>query len=110
MITIEELQKKKAKLNEHMRAMIATADGENRDLTDAEQADFDAADDAFKVVERDIKNRLRVAEQEADLSEAAPRATKPDGIGDDDNTTTTAPPRASGRVEFSGPKGHWGWK
>lgn len=112
MITIEELQAKKSKLNAAMKAIIATADAENgRDLTDAEQAEFDGHDEQFKIVERDIANRLRLAEQEEALTAAAPRRTMPEGVVDvDENTTATAPPRPSGRVTFSGPKGHWGWR
>lgn len=109
MITIEELQKKKLKLNEHMKAIIATADAENgRELTDTEQADFDGADEQFKLVERDIRNRSRVAQQDADLSVAEPRVTRPDVAASD----ADPPVRARGdRVEIvSGPRGQWGWR
>lgn len=107
MVTIEELQNKKAKLNEQMRAMIATAEAENRDLNDDEQREFDGADEAYKVVDRDIRNRQRVAQQEAELAEAAPRRTLPEGIG---NSSQSEPPRAGRVTIVDGPKGHWGWR
>lgn len=112
-VTIEELEKKKAGLNDQMQRLIATADAESqRELTAEEQAEFDAADDAFKAVERDIRNRRRVLEQQATLEAPQPRLVRPDRTEVDDSTVSiTAPPRP-GRAPITdmSPRGHWGFK
>jgi hypothetical protein len=72
-VTIEELEDKKVKLHEHAKALVATADAENRELTAEEQKELDGAQAAFGDVERDITNRRRIAEQEQKINAAQPR-------------------------------------
>jgi hypothetical protein len=81
-------------------------------MTADEQADFDGADEAFKSVDRDIKNRRRVAEQESELNRAAPPRAPDEAEADNASTTTTTrAPAPSGRVSANdGPRGHWGWR
>lgn len=108
-VTIDELEKKKADLADHMNRIIATADAETHGVMTAEQqADFDAADESFKAVEKDIKNRRRAAELNAQLSEPAPRLVRPDGA-----TTSSTQAPTQGRPAMSIvdplPRNHWGW-
>jgi HK97 family phage major capsid protein len=104
-VTIEELEDKKVKLHEHAKALVATADAENRELSAEEQKELDGAQAAFGDVERDISNRRRIAEQEQKINAALPRMTKPDG-----GVTDMTPVPARSVVDTTTPKGHWGWR
>jgi HK97 family phage major capsid protein len=104
-VTIEELELKKAKLNEQMKVLIATADAEDgRDLTEDEQTEFDGADEAFKAVDRDIKNRKPRRRAGDGARRAAAAHDKPDGA----SRTRPEHHPASGRrarQHVDGPKG-----
>jgi HK97 family phage major capsid protein len=109
-VTIEELEDKKVKLHEHAKALVATADAENRELTAEEQKELDGAQAAFGDVERDITNRRRIAEQEQKINAAAPRLTRSDGTPVPQNGATSSTPIPSGSYSDMTPKGHWGWR
>lgn len=87
-MTIEELRARLRQVNADAKAIIDAASKDNRDLTDDEQAKFDALDAEFNRLKADLDRRERVDRQTADLgtsngrrTEAAPaqpRSNEPD--------------------------------
>ena len=75
---IEDLQNKLLTLNEEAQSIQARADGENRQLTDQEQADVNAIFAAFEDTKAEIERRKQMQAMQRDLSTAMPRAAQHD--------------------------------
>ena len=75
---LEELQNKLLTLNEAAQTIQATADGENRQLTDQEQADVEGIFNAFEETKTEIERRKQMQAMQQDLLTATPRAAQHD--------------------------------
>lgn len=81
---IEQARSRQQALMESSTAILNRAEGENRDLTDAERTEVDGLAAEFDGLERDIALRERVAAQNAILTAPRGRQTDPDPIEGED--------------------------
>mgnify|MGYP001415177761 CR=1 FL=1 len=77
---LKKLREKRAKLVADMRAIIETAESEDRDLTAEEQAAFDEAKAAKEDLDRRIERLESVEASEGALGEVVPAASRRAGI------------------------------
>lgn len=92
--TITAARERQQALMESSTAILARAESESRDLTDAERTEVDGLAAEFDGLERDIGLRERVAAQNALLTSPRGRATEPDPIeGDDPQALRNAAPQ-----------------
>lgn len=109
-IKIEDLQNKLMKLRDSAAAIQATADAESRDLTEAEQNDFDNIMEAFAATEKEIERRNKLGELENKLAAPEPRASIPPDAPPAALERPQAAPRVTGG-DFNGAgRGTWGWR
>lgn len=75
MTKLAALKEQRAAKTDTLRAIVAKAEAENRNLTDAEQSAFDAGKSDVEKIERDIRNAEFLAEIErrADAEPLSPR-------------------------------------
>lgn len=85
-------------LMESSSAILNRAEGENRDLTDAERSEIDGLTSEFDGLEREIGLRERVAQQNALLTQPRGRQSEPDPIDGDE------PPAATHRQTNAAPR------
>lgn len=97
--TIAELQEELLVLNEQAMNIQATADAENRELTEEEQEKIAAIFVDFKKIEANIARREQIDNQTSTLQQRIGRQTDPDG-GDGD-PQNGAPAPAPARQTFA---------
>lgn len=94
--TITAARERQQELMTSSQAILARAESETRDLTDAERTEVDGLAAEFDGLERDIGLRERVAAQNALLTAPRGRASDPDPIdGDDPPAVRNAAPQPS---------------
>lgn len=81
---IEAARDRQQALMESSRAILNRAEGENRDLTEAERTEVDGLTAEFDGLEREVQLRERVLAQNALLTAPRGRRTEPDPVNDDD--------------------------
>lgn len=120
---IEDLQNKLLTLNESAQSIQATADAENRPLTEQEASDLSSIFAAFEDTKEEIERRKVMQAMQRDLSAPAPRASQHDDqplhqSQPNQQPQASATPRivTSGargrtpRVEAIEDKGRWGFR
>lgn len=96
---VEARRERQQQLMESSQTILARAEGENRDLTDAERTEVDGLTAEFDGLEREINLRERVQTQNAILTAPRGRQTDPDPIEGDD-----PPPPAQPRAQAQAPR------
>lgn len=84
-------------ITESSTAILARADAEQRELTEAERTEINGLTGEFDQLEREIGIRERVAANAAILAAPRARQTEPDPIDGDDPPALAARPSASAR-------------
>lgn len=119
---IRELKDRLLELNERAQVVQATADGENRQLTEDETKELDAIFAEFKAVEDDIRRREIIAEQRARLADPQGRQTEPQmpepqapqqhsqGPADPQQQQRRQSTRRPSILSFPEDRGKWGWR
>lgn len=107
-MTIEELKARLAELQEQATALQATADAGKRDLTADEEKELEGIFAEFDKVEKDIKNRERIAAQATRLAEPAPRRAAPNPVAPQDDGLEVRDVR--GVRPTAAERGRQGWK
>jgi len=97
---IEDLQNKLLTLNEAAQTIQATADAENRLLTDTEQADINGIFASFEDTKAEIERRKQMLAMQRELSAPAPRAS----MHDDEPHHTEQPAPQAPRSQGPAPR------
>jgi len=97
--TIEAHRARQTEVTEASQAILARAEAESRDLTEAEQREVTALADEFDALENQIGVRQRVLNQSASLSAPRGRQTDPDPVSevDEPQLVNRAAPAATAR-------------
>lgn len=84
-------------LLESSNAVLAKAEAESRELTEAEQKEVDGLTGEFEHLSKEIALRERVAAQAAHLNGPRARVSEPDPVADDEPEASNARPQAQAR-------------
>ena len=112
---IKELQDKLLDLNERAQVIQATADAENRPLTDDEDRELNSVFTAFDATEEEIRRREAISAQTSKLMQSAGRQTEPQ-MPEPQAASIESPvqhrqsTRRSPVIHVVEDRGKWGWK
>jgi HK97 family phage major capsid protein len=107
---IEDLQNELLTLSEGMRNIQAKADAENRELTDAENAEIEGSLARFERVEAQIDTRTRIEASAGRLTQPMGRRTDPDDVVNADRGAPGAGRRVAPQPKDAADVGRHGFK
>jgi HK97 family phage major capsid protein len=110
---IRELQDRLLDLNERAQVIQATADAENRPLTEDEDKELERVFADFAATEDEIERRKLIAAQTARLQQPAGRQTEPNQPMNQSQANQDPPRQPRQRqpvITMPEDRGKWGWK